>query len=118
MTGGVTRRDQCFAERETIAVFHLLMFELVLRTALVTHVNLRGVDPRAKFARTAHQIGVNVRFENMRDRHLRLTRHVDVNVAIRSRIEDRGDAFFVVAQKIRKLSDAFGLDRFEDERHR
>ena len=98
MTGGVTRRDQCFAERETIAVFHLLMFELVFRTTLVTHVNQRGVDPRAKFARTAHQIGVNVRFENVRDRHLRLARHVDVNVAIRAGIEDCGDPLFVIAQ--------------------
>jgi hypothetical protein len=34
----------------------------------------------------------------MRDRHLRFARHVDVNVHIRSWIENRGNAFVIVAQ--------------------
>src|SRR6266404_8813697 len=93
------------------------MFKLVFRTALVTHIDIRGIEPRAELARTTDEIGVNMRFENVRDRYLRLTRHVDVNVAIRSRVEDRGDPLFVIAQKIRKLSDPFGLDRFKNERH-
>src|SRR6266404_4240809 len=98
VTRGVMRRDQCFAERETVAVLQSLMFKLVFRTALVTHINIRGIEPRAELARTTDEIGVNMRFENVRDRYLRLTRHVDVNVAIRSRVEDRGDPLFVIAQ--------------------
>jgi len=46
------RRDQCFAERETVAVLQSLMFKLVFRTALVTHIDIRGIEPRAELART------------------------------------------------------------------
>src|SRR5437868_14542392 len=54
----------------------------------------------------------------MRDGKARLTRHVDVDLHIWPRIEDRPDAFIIVAQQIRKLRDSFGLNRFKNERHR
>ena len=61
---------------------------------------------------------MNVRFENVGDGHLRLTRHVDVNIAVRPRIENRRDAFIIIAEQIGKLGDAFGLNGFKNERHR
>ena len=61
---------------------------------------------------------MNMRLENVRDRKTRFPRHVDVDVAVRPRIENCTDAFVIVAQQIGKFRDAFGLDRFKDERHR
>ena len=115
MTWCMPRHNNRFAECETIAVFHFLLFELVFRAAFVTDVNFCRIGSRAEFARTAHQVRVNVRFENVRDRYFRLAGHVDVDIHVRSRVKDRGDAFVIIAQQIGKLSDPFGLDRFKNE---
>ena len=80
-------------------------------------VNLRRIQPRAEFARTAHQIGVNVGFENVRYRDAVLARHVDVNVTVRAGIENRSDSFVVITDEIGKLGDAGRLDCLENERH-
>ena len=60
---------------------------------------------------------MNVRLENMCDGHARLSRHLDVNVAVRPRIKNGRDAFVVVADEIGKFSDARRLNGFENERH-
>ena len=113
----VPRRHQCLAESELVALLQFLMFELVFRATFVAHVNVRGIETRLQLARTTHEIGVDVRFENMRNRDACFTCHVDVNVAVRARIENGGNTFIIVAQEIRQLCDAFGLNRFKDERH-
>src|SRR5205814_478960 len=56
-------------------------------------------------------------FENVCDGDPSLAGHIDVNIDIRARIEDRCDAFIIIANKIRKLSDTFGLNGFKNERH-
>ncbi len=60
---------------------------------------------------------MNVRFENMCNRHARFSRHVDVNVTVRPRIEHRRNAFIIVPDEIRKLGDTLGLNGLENERH-
>jgi len=60
---------------------------------------------------------MNVRLENMRDRHARFPRHVNVNVAVQPRIEHRCNAFIIVAHEIGQLRDPLGLNGFENERH-
>ena len=59
-----------------------------------------------------------MRFENMRDGDARFARHLDINIDIGSRIENRCHSFVIVAEQIRKFGDAFGLNGFKDERHR
>src|SRR5437762_4019674 len=113
----VSRSDQQFAEGEFIAIFHVLVPESVFRTAFAADVNLRRFESSTEFARSAYQVGVNVRFENMRNGKARFARHVDINVYIRSRIENRSDPFVIVTEQIRKFRDAFGLNGFENERH-
>ena len=58
-----------------------------------------------------------MRFENVRDRDARFARHLDVNVAIRPRIENCGDTFVVITDQIGKLGDAGRLNGLENERH-
>ena len=77
--------------------------------------NLGRVKARAELPRTAHKIGMNVRLENMCNGHARLSRHVDVNVAVRPRIEHRRHAIVVVAYEIGKFGDALCLNGLEDE---
>ena len=60
---------------------------------------------------------MNMGLENVGDRDARFTRHLDVDVAIRARIENGRDAFVVIANNVGKLRNAFGLDGFEDKRH-
>ena len=93
------------------------MLELVLCAALVAHIDVGGIEPRLQLARAAHEIGVNVGLENVRDRNLRLPRHLDVDIAVRARVENCRDPFFIVAEQVGKLGDAFSLDGFENERH-
>src|ERR1017187_3399347 len=58
-----------------------------------------------------------MRFENVCDGKFLLARHLEININIGSRIENRSDAFVIVAEQIRKFCDTLRLDRFENERH-
>jgi hypothetical protein len=58
-----------------------------------------------------------MRFENVCDGKFLLARHLEININIGPRIENRSDAFVIVAKQIRKFCDALRLDRFENERH-
>src|SRR5207253_9731155 len=111
------RRHEHFAECESIAIFHFVGLEPVLSAPFPAGINPGRFQPRAKLARSAYQIGVNMRLEDMRDGKSCFARHVDINIYIRSRIEDRSDPFVIVTEKVRKFRDAFGLDGFENERH-
>jgi len=53
----------------------------------------------------------------MRDREPRFACHLNINLNIGSRIENRSHSFVVVAKQVRKFGDALGLDCFEDKRH-
>jgi hypothetical protein len=53
----------------------------------------------------------------MRDSEPRFARHLNINLNVGSRIEDRSDTFVVVAEQVRKFGDAFGLNCFKNERH-
>ena len=72
--------------------------ESVARAAFVARENLGRIDSRAQFTRAAHEIGVDVRFKNVRDRNLLLARQLDILLDIRRRIENRRDARAVVAE--------------------
>ena len=113
----MSRGDKHFSKSKAITVFNFLDLEFVFGPAFVTHKNFRGFQSRTEFARTAHEISMNVRLENMRDRHARFPSHVNVNVAVRPGIEHRCNAFIIVADQIGKFCDALGLDSLENERH-
>src|SRR6202011_343813 len=117
MAGRVSRGDEDFTKLEAIAVFYLLALESVLGTAFLACVDFGGFHPRTQLPRTAYQIGMNVGLENVRDRDACFARHLDVDVAIRARIENARDAFIVIADDVGKLRYAFGLDYLENERH-
>src|SRR5947199_6092736 len=59
-----------------------------------------------------------MRLKNVRDGHAGLTRRLDVNIAVRARVKHSCDSFIIIADQIGKLSNAFRLDGFENERHR
>src|SRR5260370_31376892 len=117
MSRGMPRGHQHFAKCELIAVSYLLGVEPVCCPASATGINLRRFQPCAQLARTTHQIGMNMRFKNVRDGHARFACRLDVNIAVRARIKYRGDSLIIVADEIRKLSDAFSLNGFKNERH-
>jgi hypothetical protein len=96
----MSRNYEKLPEGEAIAIVYFLMFEPVLGAAFVTRKNLRRFNTRTQLAGTAHQVGVNMRLKNMRNRETCLARHIDVNIAVRSRIENRGDAFVIISDKI------------------
>jgi len=58
---------------------------------------------------------VNVRFENVRDRHTVFSCHVDVNVTVRARIENCGDSFVIIAHEIGKLGNARCLNGLKNK---
>jgi hypothetical protein len=53
----------------------------------------------------------------MRDGKARFARHIDVNIDICSRVENRPDPFVIVTEKVRKLRNAFSLNGLKNERH-
>ena len=109
----VTSSDGNRSKFEFVAILHRLVFEAVARAAFMAHENFRRFDTTAKFTRTADQICVNVRFENVRDRNVLLARQINVNIDIGARIENGGNSFFVVTDEIRNFSQPFRFDRFK-----
>ena len=115
MSRRVARRDNHFAKFKSLAILDFLRAKTVLCAALAAGVNLCRFQSRAQFARAAHQIGMNMGFENVRDNDAGVPRRFNINVAISSRIKDRRHSFVIVADEIRKLSDSFSLNCFKNE---
>src|SRR6266404_827565 len=107
------RGDVNGAEIELIAVIHLLMLESILRTTLMTEINFSRLNPVAQFPCAADQISMNVRLENVRNRDVLRARYLNVNVNVRSRIEDGGDTVFIISNQVRKRGQAFRLNSFK-----
>ena len=108
------RRHEHFAKCKSIAIFYLLRCKSVLCAAFSTGVNFGRFKSRTKFARTTHQVGVNMRLKNVRDGHAGFTRRLDVNIAVRARVKHSCDSFIVIADQIGKLCDPFGLNSFKN----
>src|ERR1043166_3684479 len=111
----VACRHDHFAKYESVAILDLFRVKSVLCASLAAGVNLCSFQSRAQFARSAHQIGMDMRFENMRDDDARVPRRFNVNVAISSRIKHRRYTLVIVAHEIRKLRDSFRLNCFKNE---
>jgi hypothetical protein len=115
MPRGVARRYDYFAKFESVAIFDFLGVKTVLCAALAAGVNFCRFQSRAQFARAAHQIGMDMGFENVGDDDAGVPRRFNVNVAIGSRIKNRRYSFVIVPNEIRKLSDSFSLNGLKNE---
>src|SRR5204863_9050682 len=100
VAGRMTSRQDQRSKLEFITVLHRLTIEAVLRAAFTARVNFRRAGAIGQFARAAHQVGVNVGFENVRDRDAVLARRLEINFDVRSRIDYRSGAFLVIADQI------------------
>jgi hypothetical protein len=109
------RGDHDFAKGESIAIFYFLRGKTVFCAAFSAGVNLRRFESRAELARATHEVGMNMRFKNVRDGHACFARRLDVNIAVRAWIKYRRNSFIIIAYKIRKFCDAFRLDGFKNE---
>ena len=118
MLGRVPRRvprgDDRFADREGVAVLHLLSIKAITRAAIVAGKYLRRINLRTEFTGAAHEVSVNVRFEDMRDRKIILPGHLEILVDVRRGIEDRRDSLAVVSDQVREFGDSVGLDSFKN----
>src|SRR5438309_10542092 len=114
MAGRVPRGDENGAKIELIAVLHLLVLESILRATLVAEIDFGGLNPAAQFPRAADQIGMNVGLENVCDRDVLCARYLNVDLNVRSRIEDCGDTFLIISDQIRKRGQTFRLNGFKD----
>src|SRR5437660_10024111 len=99
----MTRRDNNGPELELVAVTNFFLFESVMRTSLVAHVDFCQFKSAAKLTRTTNEIGVNMGLENMGDRDVFCARQLEINVDIGPRIEHCRDALFVVSDQIRNF---------------
>src|SRR5262249_5971408 len=97
MPRGMPGCDQYFAKFEAIAALYFFGPKAVLSATFSTRVDLRGFKTRAKLARTADQIGMNMRLENVRNSESCFAGHVNIDVDIGSRIENCSYSFIVVA---------------------
>ena len=118
MPRSMARCYEHFAKCEPIAVLYFFRSEAVLSPAFPAGINLCRFKTRTKLARSADQIGMNMRLQDMRYGEPRFACHLNINIDIGSRIENRPDSFVIIAKQVRKFGDAFGLNRFKYERHR
>ena len=67
MTRRVLHRQDGLADGKLIAILELFGLEAVARASLVTGVDLGRADAIAQLSCAAHQIGVDMRLEDMGD---------------------------------------------------
>ena len=100
VAGRVKHLQRHRAEFKGFAFFGLMQLEAVI----FAHA---ADDLRAgltfQFARSRHEIGVDVRLENVRDAAVVLARDVDVNRNIAARVNHGANALVVIAHDIRKM---------------
>ena len=60
---------------------------------------------------------MDMRLEDMRDGEPGFACHLNINLDVSSRIENRSDSFVVVTKQVRQFGDTFGLNGFKNERH-
>ena len=111
------RRDDNRTELELVAILDRFVFKSVTRAAFVADKNLCRFHLVAKLARTAHEIGMNVRLKNVRDRNIFLAREFDININVGARIKNGGDPLVVIADEIGNFRKPFSFYRFKYERH-
>ncbi len=70
-----------------------------------------------EFARPAHEVSMDVRLEDVRDRDAEPLRELQIDLDIWPRIDHGRDPSPVVAYEVRELCDSVGLDTLEDQRH-
>ena len=61
---------------------------------------------------------MDMRLEDMRDSEPGFACHLNINLNVSSRIENRSASLVVVPKQVREFGDAFGLNGFKNERHR
>src|SRR5689334_8898434 len=97
VAGSMPCRDNHGTEPEGVTIRDFFVFKTVTRTTFVTDINLRGLNPTLKLPRSANEICMNMRLEDMSNGDVFCTRQFQINVNVRSWIKDRRDAFFVIA---------------------
>lgn len=76
-----------------------------------------GAESRDQFARTAHKIRMDVRFQDVCNRHSKLPRGLQVSFRVWSRIDHRSGGRTVVADQVRKLRYSWRFEPLENHRH-
>src|SRR5437879_13486716 len=115
VTRSMARGDDDGAEGELVAIAYFFVFESVVCAAFMADVNLWRFNSAAKLTRTTNEIGMNMGFENMRNRNIFCARQLEINFNIHPRIEYRRDAFFVVSDQIRNFRQPFCLNRLKEQ---
>ena len=118
MSGGVTRGENQRPEFKFVAILHAFALETVLRGAFAARVNFCRAGARCQFARTAHQIGMNMGFEYVRDRDAIFSGQLEINFDVRPRIDHRRRGLLVVADQIRNRGNSIRYDSLKNKRHR
>ena len=75
VAGGVSRSHDQTAEVEVVTVANRFRGEAIGGIAFMTYIDLGRRNPRLKFPRAADEVGMNVRFEYMRNRNTLLSGH-------------------------------------------
>ena len=58
---------------------------------------------------------MNMGFENVRDGDTSLAGHLDINIYIRSGIENGGGALIIIADQVGQFGDAFSLNGLKNK---
>ena len=70
-----------------------------------------------QLTRTAHEVSVDVRLENVSDRHMVLACQLAIDFHVRPRVDHRCRSRSRITKEVRNLGDPLGQYRFEDKCH-
>ena len=117
VTGSMPRRQHQVAEFKLGAIFDGDVFELVLRLPFFADVDLRRPNAIGQFPRAAHQVGMDMRLEHVRDGDFALAGQLDVDFHVGPRIDHGRRARRIVADQVGERRNAFRLNAFENHGH-
>ena len=114
----MTHRKPKVAKAEDVAVADRVMVGPIMRILLDTDAELRdATEPRDEFPRARQKVGMDMRFEYMRDREAERLRPFDVDIAVGTPIYNRGGSGLGVTEKVRTLRHSLRKNLFKTHGH-
>jgi hypothetical protein len=114
--GRMLRCEDHPAQIDRVSVPELVSIESVRGSALDREDGLGRSGAVDQFTRPGHEVGVNMRFEDVRDRELILACQIHVHVNISPRVDDGGLAGRLVTDQIREVCHPFRKYGFTNHR--
>src|SRR6056297_1769150 len=118
MPGRVASCQDQRTEFKTVSAMNFLDRKIICRISFTAGIDFCRSQSLFQFPSAAHEVGVNVRLEDVRNRHTMFSAQLQVDLDVWLRIDHGSSLAAVISDQIRQLGNACRLDAFKYHGHK